>query len=127
MASASRISWTTNKFDLSPPKSEGEGYSILPLPVKVSGETLESLRDSIAAMSTKHSEYAKPFQCLNLGILAYTGDCTALAQIFPIHRGRQIFCPKANLAAFSGEASTLPSKNDWLKRAWFGRDISQYS
>lgn len=47
------------KYDFSPSKAAHGTF--LP-PVRVPGETLESLQDTIAALSTRHPEFAKPFQ-----------------------------------------------------------------
>lgn len=57
-----------DKYDLSPTTTAAD--AILPPPVNVRGQTHESLEDRIAALATHHSEYAKPFQFFDLGILA---------------------------------------------------------
>lgn len=119
------------KFDFSPPQ-EADG-TFLP-PVKTS-ETLESLEDAIAALATRHPEYAKPFQYLNLGILAYTGDCTALAQVSTTPKTPNFLSTgkfgnflwrSVYLAKQVSWRNRLLVMNDWLKRVWFGRDISRF-
>merc|ERR1712194_828382 len=55
-------------------------------PIRSSSSSADSpsstcLSDSIASFSTGTTEFAKPFQFLNLGILAYTGGGSALAQV----------------------------------------------
>jgi NADH dehydrogenase FAD-containing subunit len=119
------------QFDLSPPVTEDGIF--LP-PVKDPEHTVTSLSDAIASFATNNNEYAKPFQFLNMGILAYTGGATALAQISP--------APDAPLVKGSGKIgnalwrSVYPTKqvswrnrllvmNDWAKRRLFGRDITR--
>ncbi|KAL7561386.1 hypothetical protein ACA910_001395 [Epithemia clementina (nom. ined.)] len=118
-----------HKFDLSPPLFKG---IFLP-PVKNPAITKTFLSDSIAGLATKNSKFAKPFQFLNLGILAYTGGFTALAQMTPV--------PNAPIKS-SGKVGNLLWRsvylnkqvswrnrflvlNDWVRRTWFGRDITR--
>lgn len=119
------------QFDLSPPVSS-EGL-FLP-PKKIPDQTETTFSDLIANFATNNDEYAKPFQFLNLGILAYTGGATALAQVTP--------APNAPPVKGSGKIgnalwrSVYLSKqvswrnrllviNDWTKRQMFGRDITR--
>lgn len=119
------------KYDLSPPVSEDGVF--LP-PVKSPEESGWSLSDAIANFATQTSEFAKPFQFLNLGILAYTGGGSALAQVTP--------APEAQPLKGSGKIgnavwrSVYLSKqvswrnrllvlNDWINRRLFGRDITR--
>ena len=78
--------------------------------------------------------YAKPFQFLNLGILAYTGNGSALAQVATTPDG-----PKVKGSGKIGNAvwksvyltkqfsmrNRLLVLNDWTKRQFFGRDITR--
>lgn len=92
------------------------------------------LSDCIAGISTKNVEYAKPFQFLNLGILAYTGGGSALSQVET--------APEAPPVLASGKVGNLLWRsvylskqvsgrnrllvlNDWAKKQLFGRDITR--
>ena len=93
-----------------------------------------ALSEIIPSLVTSSAKFAKPFQFMNLGILAYTGSGTALAQIPP--------APNAQPIKESGKVGNALWKsvylykqvsfrnqvlvlNDWMKRKIFGRDISQ--
>jgi len=125
------LAYLMNKeYDLSPTLSlEG-----MQLPPTRNPQVGKALSESIAALVTRSDEYAKPFQFLNLGILAYTGGNSALAQISP--------APNAPPIKGSGKVgnalwrSVYLSKqvsvrnrvlvlNDWIKRQVFGRDITR--
>jgi len=118
------------KYDFSP------GYTkegIFEPPVR-DPETDVSVSDAIAAFATQGDAYAKPFQFLNLGILAYTGGGSALAQVS--------VAPEAESIKGSGKLGNavwrsvyltkqvswrnrLLVLNDWTKRQLFGRDITR--
>lgn len=118
-------------YNLSPPKlSNG---TLLP-PTRDPDRKESTLAETIAAITTQNSKYARPFQYLNLGILAYTGGETALAQVMTI--------PKAPAITSTGKIgnslwqSVYLTKQvswrnrvlvllDWFKRSLFGRDITQ--
>ena len=119
-------------FELSPARDAASG--LLPPPIKDPALTTLSLSDSIANFATNNDEYAKPFQFLNLGILAYTGGGSALAQVTP--------APDAKALTGSGALGNAVWKgvylskqvswrnrllviNDWTKRQLFGRDITR--
>lgn len=118
------------KYNLSPPITKGV---FLP-PMRNPGVTRSSGSDSIAGFAMHSYEYAKPFQFLNLGILAYTGSSTALAQLTPApnaapikSRGmignflwRSIYLSK--LVSWRNRLLVL---NDWMRRTLFGRDITR--
>jgi NADH dehydrogenase FAD-containing subunit len=121
-----------NKYDLSPPVSE-EG--IFPPPTRDPERTTSTFADAIASFATASGgEYAKPFQFLNLGILAYTGGGSALAQVTPIPDG-----PGLKGSGALGNAvwksvyltkqvswrNRLLVVNDWTQRKMFGRDITR--
>jgi NADH dehydrogenase FAD-containing subunit len=70
------------RFDLCPPRTPD---GIFPPPAISQTETQLKFSDRIANFATNNDEYAKPFQFWNLGILAYTGGGSALAQGTSIH------------------------------------------
>lgn len=121
------------EYDLSPDRS-AEG--VFPPPMQVPQQTKTTVSDAIAGFATANwtGEFAKPFQFLNLGILAYTGGGSALAQVTP--------APKVAPVKGSGKLgyavwrSVYLSKqiswrnrllvlNDWTNRRLFGRDITR--
>jgi NADH dehydrogenase FAD-containing subunit len=121
------------KYNLSPDESTDD-VGVLPPPLKVPGVTETSFSDEVASVATTSRDYAKPFQFLNLGILAYTGGGSALAQVKP--------APNAPSVKGSGKLgnavwrSVYLSKqvswrnrllvlNDWTNRRIFGRDITR--
>lgn len=118
------------KFDLSPPVTKG----VLLPPLRDPAVTLTSLSDTIAGFATNSYEYAKPFQFLNLGILAYTGGSTALAQVStpspdsPIKSSGKIgnfLWRSVYLSKQVSWRNRLLVLNDWARRTWFGRDITR--
>ncbi|KAG7366242.1 pyridine nucleotide-disulfide oxidoreductase [Nitzschia inconspicua] len=117
-------------YDLSPTISK-EGIMLPPVrqPDRVS-----SLSDNIANLVTGSDEYAKPFQFLNLGILAYTGGGSALAQVAtapnaePIKGKGKIGNALWKSVYISKQVSwrnRFMVINDWLRRQIFGRDITR--
>ena len=118
------------KYNLSP------GYSKTgqELPPTRNPEHEATVSEQIAKLSTKTDEYAKPFQFLNLGILAYTGGGSALAQVGTGPKGAPIKgTGKVGNALWK---SVYVSKqvswrnrfmviNDWVRRSIFGRDITR--
>ena len=93
-----------------------------------------SLSESIASVSTGSSEYAKPFQFLNLGILAYTGGGSALAQVSttpsaePIKGTGKVGNALWKSVYISKQVSwrnRFMVLNDWTRRQIFGRDITR--
>jgi NADH dehydrogenase FAD-containing subunit len=119
------------KFDLSPPMSE-EG--IFPPPLRDPTRTETSVSDYIAGFAINSSEYAKPFQFLNLGILAYTGGGSALAQVSalpdsPPVKGTgkigNLVWRSVYLSKQVSWRNRLLVLNDWTTRQMFGRDITR--
>ena len=117
------------QYDFNPEKVEG----ITPPPKKTEN-TKTSLSDAVANLATvSNGEYAKAFQFLDLGILAYTGGGSALAQVTP--------APSATIKGTGKIGNTvwrsvylskqvswrnrLLVLNDWTKRQLFGRDITR--
>jgi len=119
------------KFDLSPPRAED---GIFPPPTKDPARTETSFSDGIAAFAINNDEYAKPFQFLNLGILAYSGGGTALAQVTPVPEGKPVkgkgklgnaVWRSVYLSKQVSWRNRLLVLNDWIKRQLFGRDITR--
>jgi NADH dehydrogenase FAD-containing subunit len=121
------------QYNVSP---ERTADGILPPPQKVPEQTQPTLSDAIAGLATANfnGEFAKAFQFLNLGILAYTGGGSALAQVKP--------APNADPVKGSGKLGNAVWKsvylskqvswrnrllvlNDWTNRQIFGRDITR--
>lgn len=119
-----------SKYNFSPPVS---GDGIFPPPTK-DPEYKPTISDAIAGFATQNPEYAKPFQFLNLGILAYTGGGSALAQVTP---GPDVPAVKGKgqvgnaiwrsvyLSKQVSWRNRLLVVNDWIKRQLFGRDITR--
>jgi len=118
-------------YNLSPPLMDD---GMFPPPTRDPQRADSSLAEAVAAITTKSQEYAKPFQFLNLGILAYTGDCTALAQVTTVPKGPAIkstgklgntLWRSIYLGKQVSWRNRLLVLNDWMKRVWFGRDITR--
>ena len=118
-------------YNLSPDLSK-EG--IFPPPTRDPTRTEMSISEAIAGFAAQSDQYAKPFQFLNLGILAYTGGGTALTQVS--------LAPDTENIKGSGQIGNVVWKsvyltkqvswrnrllvvNDWTKRQLFGRDITR--
>lgn len=120
------------KFELSPPISEEEG--IFPPPVRDPERTEATVSDYIAGFATNNFEYAKPFQFLNLGILAYTGGGSALAQVTTVPDAPPVK-GTGSIGNFVWRSVYLSKQvswrnrllvlNDWTTRKIFGRDITR--
>ena len=118
------------KYEIYPEKIDG----ILPPPSKTE-ETTPTFSDSIASLaSLTKGEYAKPFQFLDLGILAYTGGGSALAQVTPAPgappvKGTGVIgntvWRSVYLSKQVSSRNRLLVLNDWTKRQLFGRDITR--
>jgi len=110
-----------------------EFQGILPPPTSDPEQTI-SLSQRIAAFAIQESDYAKPFQFLNLGILAYTGGGSALAQVSIAPNAGSIkgkgklgnaLWRSVYLTKQVSWRNRLLVSNDWVKRQLFGRDITQ--
>ena len=118
------------KFNLSPEEVEG----ITPPPTRTEETTL-TFSDSIASFATlTKNEYAKSFQFLDLGILAYTGGGSALAQVtpgpkVPPLKGTGKFGNTVWRSVYLSKQVSWRNRllvlNDWTKRQIFGRDITR--
>ena len=111
-----------------PPRADASG------PPEKSPEYEPTLSESIAAFSTGSKDFAKPFQFLNLGILAYTGGGSALAQVSttpnaePIKGTGKVGNALWKSVYISKQVSMrnrLMVLNDWTRRKIFGRDITR--
>jgi NADH dehydrogenase FAD-containing subunit len=120
----------SEQYDLCP-RISVEGVFLPPIP---NPDKERRISDAIVAFATQTVEYAKPFQFLNLGILAYTGGGSALAQVSP--------APGVDPIKGTGKVGNALWKsvyltkqvsmrnrvlvlNDWIKRQIFGRDITR--
>jgi NADH dehydrogenase FAD-containing subunit len=119
------------KFDLSPVRSE-EG--IFPPPKRDPARTETSVSDAIASFAINSNEYSKPFQFLNLGILAYTGQGTALSQVTLAPDGAPVLGSgwlgnavwrSVYLSKQVSWRNRLLVLNDWTNRQIFGRDVTR--
>lgn len=119
-------------YDLSPTINTNGG--IVTLPPTPKPEYQSTVSESIANFSTRTGEYAKPFQFLNLGILAYTGGGSALAQVptapnaAPIKGTGKIGNALWKSVYISKQVSwrnRFMVVNDWVRRQIFGRDITR--
>jgi NADH dehydrogenase FAD-containing subunit len=118
------------QYDMYPVKVEG----VAPPPMKTEATT-SSPSDTVANLATlSNGEYAKPFQFLDLGILAYTGGGQALAQVTaapdtpPLKGTGKIGNTVWRSVYLSKQVSwrnRLLVLNDWAKRQIFGRDITR--
>lgn len=115
-------------YDLSPALN-GSGEK----PPEKNAEHETTLSESIAAFSTGSSKYAKPFQFLNLGILAYTGGGSALAEVSATPSKKLKSTGKVGNALWKSVyiskqvswRNRLMVLNDWTRRQIFGRDITR--
>lgn len=117
-------------YDFSPALTED---SVFPPPEKDPAQS-SSLSEFIASFACQGDGYAKPFQFLNLGILAYTGGGSALAQVsvapdFDSIKGKgrlgNAVWRSVYLTKQVSWRNRLLVVNDWAKRSLFGRDITQ--
>jgi NADH dehydrogenase FAD-containing subunit len=122
-------------FDLSPSATSSTATATIPDGPPERSPGYEScLSESIASFSTGSGEFAKPFQFLNLGILAYTGGGSALAQVptspdaDPIKGTGKIGNALWKSVYISKQVSwrnRFMVLNDWTRRQIFGRDITR--
>eukprot|EP00594_Rhizosolenia_setigera_P014086 CAMPEP_0178965062 /NCGR_PEP_ID=MMETSP0789-20121207/16048_1 /TAXON_ID=3005 /ORGANISM="Rhizosolenia setigera, Strain CCMP 1694" /LENGTH=673 /DNA_ID=CAMNT_0020649955 /DNA_START=62 /DNA_END=2083 /DNA_ORIENTATION=+ len=94
-----------------------------------------TLAEKVSAFAMNDGEYAAPFQFLNLGILAYTGGGSALAQlqVTPNESGRVKGRGKVGFGLWRSVYLTKQVSwrnrvlvaTDWVKTQLFGRDITR--
>jgi len=109
---------------------------IFPPPTRDPDRIVTSVSEAIAGFATQSEDFAKPFQFLNLGILAYTGGGTALSQVSLIPdapdckiRGSGEFGNAVWKSVYLSKQVSWRNRvlvlNDWTKRRLFGRDITR--
>jgi len=115
------------------PHDESSG-NLLP-PTKDLRERKETLAEMITSFATQSDRIAAPFQFLDLGILAYTGGGSALAQlqVMPTQSGKIKGKGKVGFGLWRSVYLTkqISLRNrvlvalDWTKTKLFGRDITR--
>mmetsp|Transcript_1527 Transcript_1527/g.3278 ORF Transcript_1527/g.3278 Transcript_1527/m.3278 type:complete len:605 (+) Transcript_1527:108-1922(+) len=120
--------------------AKDEESSLLP-PISIDQDQPKMLSEQIASFSMGESEIAAPFQYLDLGILAYTGSGTALAQVqvAPGDPTNETWKPvrlqitgkvgfdlwrTIYLLKQTSPKNVVLVTLDWIKTQLFGRDIS---
>jgi len=118
-----------------------QGYNMSPmednilLPPQPDLKRQKTLAEKISAFAIQASDIAAPFQFLNLGILAYTGGGSALAQLQVAPNEKAVVKGKGEIG-FGLWRSVYLSKQvswrnrllvlvDWGKTQIFGRDITR--
>ena len=105
------------------------------LPPKPDPTREKCLSEKISSFAIQSDEFAAPFQFLNLGILAYTGGGSALAQLQLLPSGDKTVKGSGKIG-FGLWRSVYLSKQvswrnrilvfvDWTKSQLFGRDITR--
>lgn len=105
------------------------------LPPKPDPKREKNLSEQISSFAIQSDEFAAPFQFLNLGILAYTGGGSALAQVQLLPSGDKTVKGSGKIG-FGLWRSVYLSKQvswrnrilvfvDWTKSQLFGRDITR--
>lgn len=106
------------------------------LPPQRDSKSEKRLAEKISSFAIQEDDIAAPFQFLNLGILAYTGGGSALAQL-QLTPAEQARVKGKGKIGFSLWRSVYLSKQvswrnrclvslDWLKTQAFGRDITSF-
>lgn len=105
------------------------------IPPKFDASREKTLAEKITSFATQNGEFAAPFQFLNLGILAYTGDGSALAQLELTPSGKKKVkgSGKVGFGLWRSVylSKQISSRNrllvfiDWTKAQLFGRDITR--
>lgn len=113
-----------------------DGTSNLELPPKADPANSKSLSEQIASFACQSGDFAAPFQFLNLGILAYTGGGSALAQLqlTPTEQARVKGTGKVGFGLWRSVylSKQVSWRNrvlvlvDWAKTQVFGRDITRF-
>ncbi len=113
-----------------------EGNNGMLLPPKADPDRPKTLSEQIASFACQSGDFAAPFQFLNLGILAYTGGGSALAQL-QLTPKEQARVKGTGSIGFGLWRSVYLSKQvswrnrvlvlvDWAKTRVFGRDITRF-
>eukprot|EP00557_Chaetoceros_sp_GSL56_P005015 CAMPEP_0176497384 /NCGR_PEP_ID=MMETSP0200_2-20121128/11695_1 /TAXON_ID=947934 /ORGANISM="Chaetoceros sp., Strain GSL56" /LENGTH=592 /DNA_ID=CAMNT_0017895393 /DNA_START=218 /DNA_END=1993 /DNA_ORIENTATION=- len=122
----------SQNYDMCPGFDEEEGIL---LPPQTDTNRSKTLSESIAAFACQAGDFAAPFQFLNLGVLAYTGGGSALAQLqlTPAEQARLKGTGKIGFTLWRSVylAKQVSWRNrvlvffDWAKNRVFGRDITR--
>eukprot|EP00592_Proboscia_alata_P008067 CAMPEP_0194358190 /NCGR_PEP_ID=MMETSP0174-20130528/5487_1 /TAXON_ID=216777 /ORGANISM="Proboscia alata, Strain PI-D3" /LENGTH=644 /DNA_ID=CAMNT_0039128437 /DNA_START=86 /DNA_END=2020 /DNA_ORIENTATION=+ len=118
--------------------TEAETTNKLLPPLKDLSNRGETLAERICSFSTQSNRFAAPFQFLNLGILAYTGAGSALAQVPITPNNKDNMIKGKGKVGFGLWRSVYINKQistrnrvlvllDWAKTRVFGRDITRIS
>mmetsp|Transcript_39424 Transcript_39424/g.80877 ORF Transcript_39424/g.80877 Transcript_39424/m.80877 type:complete len:637 (+) Transcript_39424:94-2004(+) len=118
-------------YNMSPGIDPEEGILMPPTP---DPSVEKSISEKISSFAIQNDEIAAPFQFLNLGILAYTGGGSALAQLQVAPDGEPV--KGTGKVGFGLWRSVYLTKQvslrnrvlvllDWLKAQAFGRDITR--
>ncbi len=121
----------SENYDMCPAIDPGDNSMI---PPKQDSNREKKLAEKISSFAIQDDEIAAPFQFLNLGILAYTGGGSALAQL-QLTPAEQTRVKGRGKIGFSLWRSVYLSKQvswrnrclvtvDWLKTRVFGRDVT---
>mmetsp|Transcript_5256 Transcript_5256/g.6987 ORF Transcript_5256/g.6987 Transcript_5256/m.6987 type:complete len:664 (-) Transcript_5256:119-2110(-) len=135
----------SNKYDMNPSLSDyigssnGDAAASLPsgtlLPPKRDAAKSQSIVEKVTSFAIQNDDFAAPFQFLNLGILAYTGAGSALAQLQVTPAQSSTVKGKGKIG-FGLWRSVYISKQvswrnrflvliDWTTTKVFGRDITR--
>jgi NADH dehydrogenase FAD-containing subunit len=122
----------SQNYNMSPGRDPGEGML---LPPESDPSRTKFLSENIAAFACQSDGFAAPFQFLNLGILAYTGGGSALAQVqlTPAEQARYRGTGKIGFGLWRSVylSKQISWRNrflvffDWTKTVVFGRDITR--
>jgi len=123
----------TQNYDMCPGFDTSDNSMLPPTQDKTKEK---KLAEKISSFAIQDSEVAAPFQFLNLGILAYTGDGSALAQL-QLTPSEQTRLKGTGKVGFGLWRSVYLSKQvswknrslvllDWAKTQIFGRDITSF-
>lgn len=122
-------------YNMSPENSATDLEELALFPPQPDPTRPKTVAENIAAFAIQADDFAAPFQFLNLGILAYTGGGSALAQlqITPAEGGRLKGTGKIGFGLWRSVylSKQVSWRNrilvfiDWGKTKVFGRDITR--
>lgn len=117
-------------LDMVPPYKEAKDLSLAD---KVFSTLMDSMDDSMDESMEKRIVLKKPFEFLNLGIMASVGDDKAVAQVEAFDNKLDVWGSPAYLlwrSVYITKQVSLRNRVlilfDWLKAKVFGRDLSQF-
>jgi NADH dehydrogenase FAD-containing subunit len=119
-------------YEMNPGVDQDEGIL---LPPKMTPNRTKTVAETISSFAAQSGDFAAPFQFLNLGILAYTGGGSALAQLqlTPEEKGQLKGTGKIGFGLWRSVylSKQVSWRNrvlllvDWGKCQLFGRDITR--